>query len=176
MKKIILFYFFILFTSCASNFREKPKQNLSLENQLNSLKYKLVLPENWHPYLDLHNEISYKPKKYHGKYPSVQIYISVISQNNQKPLILDEFVDKKSRNIEFVNDYSQTKKLITSRFGKTYIIDEAFNINNENYLTRSICFEYKLEIYHFTYSSNPTLFNRYIGDFKSIFKNLEFKE
>jgi hypothetical protein len=163
-----------MFLSCATHTKVKP--NLSIENQLNSLKYKLDLPENWVPYLDLHNEISYKPKKYPGKYPSVQIHISVISPSNQKSLILAEFVDKRSQNIRFVNDYSRTKKGITSRFGDAYIIDEAFNLNNKKSLTRSIYFEYKTEIYRFSYHSNPTLFYSYIVDFESIFKNLEFKE
>ena len=176
MKKITLLLFLILFTSCATNLREKPKQNISLDNQLNSLKYKLVLPENWRPYKDLHDEISYKPKKYPGKYPSVEIHICPVPQSNQNPLILDELVDKQSPNIKFLNDYSRTKKELTSRFGKTYIIDEAFNLNNQNYLTRSVYFEYKTEIYRFSYSSIPTLFNRYLGDLESIFKNLVFKE
>ncbi|MBD1261524.1 hypothetical protein HZY62_13045 [Maribacter polysiphoniae] len=176
MKKIILLLFFILLTSCASNLKEKPKQNFSLENQLNSLNYKLVLPEKWHPYLDLHGKIAYKPIKHSDRYPKVSISIRRIPPERRKHLTLRELVDENSNNVKYLKNYSSKKKLIQTKFGETYVLDQAFNLNSKSSIIRSTYFEYKGNYYCYIFYSKAISFNRYIDDYGLIFEQFEFRD
>ncbi|KAB5491713.1 MAG: hypothetical protein DSY83_12050 [Flavobacteriia bacterium] len=172
MKKISVLHLFILFASCATNPKKLVEQNKSLENQLNAATYTLTLPENWHPYLDLHNELSYKPVKYQEKYPEVEIYI----RSTPADIPLNKLVDERIQIFASLSDYSKKISQIQSKFGETYIVDEKFKLNMRNYVNRTTYFEYKGEYYHYNYSSIPRLFNKYIDDYASIFESLEFKE
>jgi hypothetical protein len=126
MKKSILVLLLIVLASCATSLNVKQKENISLEDQLNSLEYKLVLPEKWHSYLDLHKEISYKPKNQSNEYPDVQIKINTIPRIKDKNLTLSELVDNLSKKIKFVTNYSQSKNITDTKFGKTYVVVEKF--------------------------------------------------
>jgi len=174
MKKSILLPLLILLASCATNLKVKQKENTSLENQLNSLEYTLVLPEKWHSFLDLHREISYKPRDQSNKYPDVQIQVRTFPKTKDKNLTLSEVVDNLYKTMKFVNNYSQAKSITETKFGKTYVVVEKFNVNSKDYILRHMYFEYNLNFYCYSYYANSDSFNKHIDDCGLIFKSLEF--
>ncbi|PQJ81287.1 hypothetical protein [Polaribacter glomeratus] len=174
MKKYILLHLLILLASCATNLKVKQKENTVLENQLNSLEYKLVLPENWHSFLDIHREIGYKPIGQNSKYPDIQIQVRTIPKTKDTNLTLSEVVAKESTNKRFVTDYFREETIIETKFGKTYIVDEKFNMNLKYHIIRHMYFEYNLSFYSYSYYANSASFNKYIDDYGVMFESLKF--
>ncbi|SFC27514.1 hypothetical protein SAMN04487891_10879 [Flagellimonas taeanensis] len=174
MKRILILHFFILVISCATNSRIEESQ--SLANQLNNTKYKLALPDDWHPFLDIHGELSYKPKQYSNEYPDVYISIGNIPTTRHQNMPLSKMVDRITTPIDYLENYSIKKTLIQTKFGETYVVDEQFRLNSKNYITRTMYFRHSQEYLSYHYGASARSFNRYIDDYASIFESLEFKE
>ncbi|WP_108425541.1 hypothetical protein [Flagellimonas amoyensis] len=112
MKRILIFHFFILVISCATNSRIEESQ--SLANQLNNTKYKLALPDDWHPFLDIHGELSYKPKQYSNEYPDVYISIRNIPTTRHQNMPLGKVVDRMTTPTDYLENYSRKKNTHTN--------------------------------------------------------------
>ena len=177
MKKNTIYFLLILTASCSTynnnNNNVKSKQYISLESKLNYLNYNLSLPLTWIPFLDIHRDISFKPIQENN----TEVHLWKIPQSEDKNRTLLTVVEKiiKKRS-GFLKMRSLKKELKQSKFGDTYIVDKSFKLNSKNYSTREIYFKYKEDYYCFRYTTDESMFYKYLNDSTLIFETLEFKE
>ena len=179
MKSSVVLLGFVMLMGCANYVPRKQREEISLENQINTLDYKFILPDTWHPFLDIHGEVSFRPVKYSQKRPIVQIHLCKIRSLENEKVSLSEFIEnmmKNSKMTEYVQNYYYEKEKIQTVFGETYLIEESYIFNGKNSAIRSLYFQKKESIYSYTYFSTESLFNKFINDYVFIFSKLDFKE
>ena len=177
MKKIILLLILILNINCSSTNTKKSVQNRSLEEKIDLLEYKLILPVSWHPYLDIHKYVAFSPLNQSDKDYKVSIHIRKIPPNEHNYISLTKIAEKAIKNSSrFLRVHSNTITLNQSKFGESCINKYSYSWNSNNFKIEKIYFKYKENYYYFAYSSKERYFHKYLNDSKIIFKSLNFKE
>lgn len=171
IKNSLLFCLLIFFFSCASN---KNYKRASLHVQYTSIKDVafVKIPKHWEQYKDLHNEISFRPKTEKGLYPKAEIKLYHIIIDTLKIKSLEDIVNFKTNKTQFVQQYSKNSIALESRFGKTFVVNESFVLNQKKVLTRSVLFSHKKKYYSLNIYGDFLSFDDYVNDFKYVFDHL----
>ena len=171
IKNSLLFCLLIFFFSCASN---KNYKRASLPVQYTSIKDVafVKIPKHWEQYKDLHNKISFRPKTEKGLYPKAEIKLYHIIIDTLKIKSLEDIVNFKTNKTQFVQQYSKNSIALKSRFGKTFVVNESFVLNQKKVLTRSVLFSHKKKYYSLSIYGDFLSFDDYVNDFKYVFDHL----
>lgn len=177
MKKITLLMILIFHISCSTTNTKNPVRHPSLEEKIDLLEYNLILPIQWHPYLDIHREIAFTPLNQSDKNFGVRIQIMKIPPSEHNNISLKKIAEKGNKYLaKFLNIHSIKINLIQSKFGETCINNYSYSWESKTIKLERIYFKYKENYFCFTYSSNERLFHKYYHDSKKIFESLKFKE
>jgi hypothetical protein len=177
MKKSILLLILILNISCSTINTKKPVKHLSFEEKIDLLEYNLILPLEWHPYLDIHREIAFSPLKSPNKNSRVTIDVFKILSPEHNDISLKEMAEKDIRSLaKYLKIHYSKITLNQSKFGETCSNIYSYTLNSKKIKLERIYFKYKENNYSFIYSSDESLFPKYYTDSKKIFESLKFKE
>ncbi len=171
MKKIFLIIIILCLYNCGVH-KIKINEQIKIQRLIDSLDFKVVLPENWKSILDSHQNLSYSPIDLDDKFYKNIVRIDDISDGNE---ILKSFVIKSLKaEKKDINNEPDKLNSIKTKYGETYVIREESDWNFTHYIKTTFYFRHNDKIFRFHYSSDERFQKKYFHDIDFIFNSLEF--